>query len=106
MKTFVKAVATAALFAVALGGFGSAAVAGDCAPAVRVQAVTVAQPVVVAQAVVAAPVFVVPSAPTVAVFQQVVAAPVVHQVVQQQVVRKVVQQRAPVTRSITITRTR
>lgn len=88
------AVAALALCAVPL--FGSVATAGDhCAPAqaVKVQQVQVQQ-VVAAPIVVAAPVFVLPSAPTVAIVQQsVFAAPVV---VQQQ---RIVVQQKQVTRS-------
>lgn len=62
--------------ALALSPFGGTVRAGDHCPVAVVQQV-VATPVVA----VAAPVFVVPSAPTVAVFNQVVATPFVSAVV-------------------------
>lgn len=115
MKVIAKlAVLALALCALVLSG--GPARAGDCKgacpAAVKVQQVTVAQPVVtvaqpVVQAVVAAPVFVVPSTPTVAIVQQqvvqsVVAVPVVQH--HAAVVQQVVQQKAPVTRSKVIQR--
>ncbi len=104
----MKALKMFAVAALAVALFGGVSLAGDCPAAVKVQQAHAA-PVVIAQAVVAAPVYVVPAAPTVAIVQQqVIAVPVVQQVVVQKHVQQrqviVQQQRAPVTRSTLIQR--